>query len=328
METQKKNEVIVIGELNVDIILNKMLQFPLVGKEILAGNLDVTLGSSSAIFASNLRTLGTPVGFIGKLGKDAFADTVLKSLTAKAVDVTQIKQSNHLQTGATIVLNYGQERAMITYAGAMEEMGLNDIDFKNFTSAKHLHISSIFLQKKILNNLPFILSKSRAMGLTISIDPQWDPCEKWEINLPPILSNLDIFLPNMQEFLLITGKQTLEEGIESIKKIAPQILLVIKDGANGAYAWKDGQLTHQPAFLNKRVVDCIGSGDSFNAGFMHAFLKGSSLAHSMEYGSLMGAISTTKPGGTAAFENRETVNKIAEEQFGITINDKQATYEA
>ena len=68
---KNKIDVIVIGELNVDIILNGIDQFPAVGKEIIANIMEVTLGSSSAIFASNLSALGPKVGFIGKVGSPA-----------------------------------------------------------------------------------------------------------------------------------------------------------------------------------------------------------------------------------------------------------------
>jgi len=86
----KELDVIVVGELNVDIILNRIDRFPEMGKEILAESLDLTLGSSSAIFASNLSSLGSRVAFIGKIGRDGFASTVLDSLQSKKVDTSHI----------------------------------------------------------------------------------------------------------------------------------------------------------------------------------------------------------------------------------------------
>ena len=68
---KKKYDVIVVGELNVDIILNDIDSFPEIGKEKLAGKMDTTLGSSSAILASNLSSLGAKVAFIGKIGQDS-----------------------------------------------------------------------------------------------------------------------------------------------------------------------------------------------------------------------------------------------------------------
>ena len=72
----KEFDVLVVGELNVDIILDRINGFPEIGKEILSEKLTVTLGSSSAIFASNLSTLGAKVAFLGKIGKDSHAELV------------------------------------------------------------------------------------------------------------------------------------------------------------------------------------------------------------------------------------------------------------
>jgi len=319
MELKNKPEVVVIGELNVDIILNRIDHFPVMGKEMLAKSMDITLGSSSAIFASNLSILGSSVAFIGKIGNDSFASVVLDSLNSKGVDTSNIIQSSTLNTGATIVLNYDQDRAMVTYPGAMEDLKLQDIDFNFLTTARHLHFSSIFLQPGICESLPILFAKAKSSGLTTSLDPQWDPSEKWEVNLAGLLPMLDIFLPNLAEFQLLTGTKSMEEGIAKIQEIAPNITLIIKDGINGAYCWKAGEIIHQPAFLNNEVVDCIGAGDSFNAGFINSFVKGLSLEQCLIIGALAGAVSTTCAGGTGAFESIKGFRKIALEKFKIIL---------
>src|SRR5690606_3511616 len=99
----KKLDVIVVGELNVDLILNQIESFPKIGKETIAKGMTLTLGSSSAIFASNLSSLGVRVGFIGKLGKDTFGDLVIEKLESAGVDTSRVMRSQSVQTGATIV---------------------------------------------------------------------------------------------------------------------------------------------------------------------------------------------------------------------------------
>lgn len=303
-------DVIVVGELNVDIIMNGIARFPEIGKEILAGSLDMTLGSSSAIFASNLSSLGSRVSFLGKIGKDGFASTVLDSLKLKGVDTSNIIQSDTLNTGATIVLNFDQDRAMVTYPGAMEDLRLKDINFESIASARHLHFSSIFLQPGIRYELPVLFKKAKSFGLTTSLDPQWDPSEKWEVALPELLPHLDVFLPNMSEFKLLTSTKTLKAGIKKIIPYAPNLTVVVKDGANGAYAWDGTEWLHQPAILNEQVVDCIGAGDSFNAGFIHKFTQGATLKQCLEYGAITGAVSTTRAGGTGAFASMKMINEL------------------
>jgi sugar/nucleoside kinase (ribokinase family) len=312
-------DVIVVGELNVDIIMNRIDKFPEMGKEILARNLDLTLGSSSAIFASNLSALGGRIAFIGKIGKDGFASTVIESLQMKNVDTSHIVRSDRFNTGATIVLNFGQDRAMVTYPGAMEDLKLDDIDFDFLSKAGHLHLSSIFLQPGIKDDLPLLFSRAKKDGLTTSLDPQWDPAEQWQVDLPGLLPHLDVFMPNLSEFLLLTRTSSLEDGIEQIKPFAPSLVLVVKDGSNGAYLWDSKTLIHQPAFLNKNVVDCIGAGDSFNAGFIHEFARGAPLHKCLEFGTLIGAISTTHAGGTGAFSNMDAIHELALKYFNKKI---------
>jgi len=319
MKIKDQVDIVVIGELNVDIILNRIGQFPEMGKEILAQSMNLTLGSSSAIFASNLSTLGSTVTFVGKIGTDGFASVVLDSLISKGVDTSHILKSKALNTGATIVMNYGQDCAKVTYPGAMEDLKIEDIDYGFLSTARHLHFSSIFLQPGMRESLPVLFAKAKSLGLTTSLDPQWIPAEKCDVNLHDLLPSVDVFMPNISELLMLTDTKSLEQGIEIIKGIAPNLTIIVKVGAEGAFGWKGGILVHQPAFLNSQVVDCIGAGDSFNAGFIHGFIKGRSLEQCLEYGALMGAVSTTCPGGTGAFESMEEVRKIAAEQFKMTI---------
>jgi sugar/nucleoside kinase (ribokinase family) len=313
----KDFDTIVIGELNVDIILNDIGSMPFIGKEIIAGSMSVTLGSSSAIFASNLSALGSKVAFIGKIGQDNFADIVLSSLNEKQVDTSHIIKSKSLNTGATIVLNYGQDRANVTYPGAMKDLIINDIDFDFLSTGRHMHFASCFMQPGITKDLIYLFKKSKNLGLTTSLDTQWDPEEKWDLPLEDLLMYVDIFLPNYQEFLHLTRGNSIEEGIKKIRQHSG--IIVIKKGKEGAVAWNGKELIHQPAFINNHIVDCIGAGDSFNAGFIKEFMDNKPLEKCLETGALTGAVNTTMAGGTAAFKDIETIRKIAKERFNYLL---------
>jgi sugar/nucleoside kinase (ribokinase family) len=314
---ENKIDVIVIGELNVDIILNEIERFPEIGKEIIANAMSVTLGSSSAIFASNLSSMGTGVAFIGKVGDDNFAQVVISALEKKRVNTSHIFKSTADNTGATIVLNYDQDRANVTYPGAMNELHIEDIDFEFLSSARHMHFSSCFLQPGIRNDLILLFKKAKEMGLTTSLDPQWDPLEKWELPLQELLPYVDVFLPNAQEFKFLSRSISIEEGIKQLKKYSNYI--VIKNGSEGAIGWDGKDIIVQPAFLNDKVVDCIGAGDSFNAGFIKEFINKKSFLKCLQTGAVTGAINTTRAGGTGAFENPEAILEIARQRFNYTF---------
>src|SRR6476659_3517820 len=203
---QKKFDVIVVGELNVDLILNQIESLPEVGKEKLAGNMTLTLGSSSAIFASNLSALGMRVTFIAKTGKDIFGRFCKAQLNEKGVDTSMLIQSDELKTGATVVLNYDEDRAMITHQGAMKDLGINDITKEILNTARHLHFSSYFLQPGFKNTLDILFKMARGAVLTTSLDVQWDPAEQWDFDFKKILPYVDVFFPNETELLNLTGK--------------------------------------------------------------------------------------------------------------------------
>jgi sugar/nucleoside kinase (ribokinase family) len=314
----KQFDALVIGELNVDLILNQIGKFPEMGKEVLADNMNLTLGSSSAIFASNLSTLGTSVAFAGKLGHDNFGDHIIASLKSRGVNTDSIIRSVKHSTGATIVLNYGEDRAMVTYQGAMKYLGIQDIPDNVFLKCKHVHLSSVFLQPGLASDLVTLFKKAKSFGLTTSIDPQWDPAEKWDIGFQELLPYVDVFMPNIKELCAITNTTNLERGLNSLKSFAK--IVVVKNGSEGAYLWDGNELLHQPPFLNREVVDSIGAGDSFDSGFIHKYLQGKSLKECLEFGALTGAINTTRPGGTNAFENLNLVKTIARSSFNYVLS--------
>jgi sugar/nucleoside kinase (ribokinase family) len=310
-------DVLVAGELNVDLILDGFVKMPEVGKEILADRMTLTLGSSSAIFASNLSTLGSRVTFAGTMGKDRFGDLVSDSLLSRGVDTSNLLVLPTAVTGATIVLNYGEDRAMVTYPGAMSVLKASDIKNEALQGSRHLHVSSVFLQPALKPGLPELFSRARDLGLTTSLDTQWDPDEKWDLPLRQLLPLVDIFLPNMTEFMSLTHSHTLEEGLSKVASFANTIS--VKDGSNGAWLWNRGELLHQEAFLNRDVADCIGAGDSFDAGFIHYFVQKKNLKKCIEFAALAGAVNTTAAGGTAAFSSMEAFRETAVRKFGYNI---------
>ncbi len=317
MAEPKPFDVLVIGELNIDLILNNIAAFPVMGKEILADEMTVTLGSSSAIFANNLSILGTKVSYLGKLGKDNFADQICDTLEGSNVDIRNIIKTADFQTGLTVALNYDNDRAMVTYPGAMNDLRIQDITDEALNSASHMHLSSVFFQEGLKPDVIEVFKRAKKLGLTTSLDPQWDPHEKWDVDLEELLPYVDVFLPNENEIKAFTGQTTIDDALEAIKPFCN--VVVIKNGVKGALMWDKTRLITQKAFLNEKVEDAIGAGDSFNSGFINKFSQGLPLEQCIEFASLTGAINTTGAGGTSAFASIEKVRATAKEIFNYNI---------
>jgi sugar/nucleoside kinase (ribokinase family) len=305
--------VLVVGELNVDIILDRMVSLPEMGQEILAREMTLTLGSSSAIFAHNLRCLGPSVAFLGKVGDDLFGRFVVERLRIGRVDTSHVLWSPERSTGATVVLNRGEDRAMVTYPGAMEDLTLEDVTPERLASARHLHFSSVFLQPGLRRRTAALFRLAKEAGMTTSFDPQWDPAGSWDLDLGEILPHVDVFLPNEAELLRLTGQGDIPSALAVLAPIAR--VVAVKQGSRGATLAARGEIVSCPAFLNRRVVDAIGAGDSFDAGFVSRFIQGNSLKSCLSFGNLIGAVSTTAAGGTSAFASLASAMSIARERF-------------
>jgi len=314
---KKEFDIIVVGELNIDLILDEIESFPEVGKEVLAKQMTLTLGSSSAIFASNISSLGARVAFLGKIGKDKFGEVVIENLQRSQVDVSMIKEDAEVGTGATVILNVQEDRANTTYPGAMDLLTIQDISEDDLSRAKHLHFSSYFLQAGLRKDIGRLFRTAQRLGLTTSFDMQWDPQEEWDLDFEEILPYVDVFLPNEKELMFLSGKDNLKAAINSIKEHTD--ILVIKRGNQGSMVCYRDEILDRPAFINQNVVDAIGAGDSFNAGFIHKFIKGNPIPECQEFGNLTGAVSTLAAGGTTAFQDYEEFREKARTIFGFAV---------
>ncbi|MBE0649351.1 MAG: carbohydrate kinase family protein [Bacteroidales bacterium] len=314
---EKQFDILVVGELNVDLILDEIKSFPEIGTEILADKMNLSLGSSSAIFASNISVLGSKTAFAGMMGEDSFGQLVLSSLSSKNVDTRFITQDKTKKTGATIALNYGEERAMVTFPGAMKDYSVNDIPAEAFKLARHLHLSSPFLQDMMKKDIVQLFKIAKEAGMTTSLDVQWDPEEKWDIDFEALLPFVDVFLPNQNELLAISKMTSVERALKFFTGLCK--VVVAKLGSEGSVISENGAVKFFRPFLNNNVVDAIGAGDSFNSGFLHAMLKGKDLDSCMEMGNLMGAINTTASGGTGAFTSKDEIKERAIQFFNKKI---------
>lgn len=314
----KKFDILAIGELNVDLLLNRIAGFPEVGKEIFAEDMTLTLGSSTAIFAANAATLGPKVSFVGMIGRDSFGDLVRTSLKQRGVDTSNLIEAEGAATGLTAILNYDNDRANVTYPGAMSIMGLKDIRPEIISDARHVHISSVFLQENLHRDLYGIVKLVKDCGATLSMDVQFDPAETWDFDYACILPLVDVFMPNEQELLAITGMESVGDAVAAILPYAHTI--VVKMGTRGSLLVDGGRCNSMPAFLNESVVDAIGAGDSFDAGFIAAYVRGLDLVECQRTGNLTGAVNTTAAGGTGAFTSKEAVAEAAMNYFGQKLS--------
>lgn len=298
-------DILVIGEANVDLILSGEDVTPNFGQtEKLVDNARLELGGSSAIFACGASRLGLNVGFAGKLGNDEFGEFLMRVFQERGIDTAPILIDKEIKTGLTLHLSQPHDRAMLTYLGTIASMQCNEIDVELFKRTRHIHISSFFLQKGLQEGLAFIAEKAKEANTTISIDPGWDPEERWNGLLKSLLDKIDIFLPNAQEAMKITSTTSIAEALIYLNTHLP--IPVIKMGRNGACSLRISEKIEHPGFKVNNV-DTTGAGDSFNAGFLYGYLKDYELEECLRWGCACGALSTMSVGG---IQSQPTVSEV------------------
>ena len=317
--SRKSLDIVVVGELNVDLILTGLASLPEMGKCKLSQDMSFTLGSASAIFASNIARLGLNVGFVGKIGDDYFGDYILESLASRSVDTSQIIRDKNAKTGICVSLSFPENYAMASYPGVRETFRLSDIDFDYISGARHMHMSSYYLQKGMQEGCPELFRHAKESGLTTSFDPDSDPSGIWDRSIFETLKYVDIFLPNETEALNISKCNDVRSALDLLCKVVDTV--VIKTGKNGVWTKNRNKTIHTNAF-NINVIDTTGAGDSFNSGFIQQYLLGSDIGKCALWGNACAAISTTKPGGTTAFPD---VNELQQFLSERTEEIKQIT---
>lgn len=288
--------MIVVGELNADLILNGMDEPRFDQVETLVGDAVFALGSSSAIFACGAARLGLKVAFIGKVGRDPLGRFVIDQLDQRHVDTSMIIHDGSIKTGISVILNRGVDRAILTYSGSISALRYKEIDKRGFTQARHFHLGGYYLLDELRPDLSSLFKMARENGMTTSMDTNYDPAERWNGGLNSIFDLIDIFLPNEKEICAMTG---IDDPLEAAQELTLKIpLIALKMGERGGRVINNRETVASPV-LPVKVIDTVGAGDSFDAGFIYAFLKGMTLQQSIRLACVCGSLSTREAGGIA-----------------------------
>jgi sugar/nucleoside kinase (ribokinase family) len=223
-------DVAIVGELNPDLILYGVPHELPEEREVLASGFTLTLGSSSAILAHNLSLLGSKVTFSSRIGCDAMGEMCCRRLREAGVEVERVVRSvSGSGTGITLILPLTTTRRILTYPGAMFEMGIDDLDLDYLATARHFHLSSLFLHRKLSPHITELFKEMKRRGLTTSLDTNDDPEDKWGGVLQDVLPLVDVLLCTEDELAKIAK---VEDAAEYVAAKVP--LLVVKRGARGA----------------------------------------------------------------------------------------------
>jgi len=282
-------DLLALGDCNPDLVLIGGDLVPAFGqREQLVDRAVLTIGGSAAIMACGAARLGLETALVAAVGRDPHGDYVAGAVGDRGVDVSGVRRVE-TPTGLTVILSRGDDRAILTSTGAMTALEAADVDPGILSRVRHLHIASYFLLDGLRRGLPALVAAAHEAGATVSLDPQDDPAGRWRSGLPELLPHLDVLFVNESESAALDTSA------------CP--LVVVKRGRDGAAArTADGEV-RQPG-VRVESVDATGAGDSFDAGFLAAWLGGAETAEALALACACGALSTRALGGTDAQPTR------------------------
>ncbi len=300
--------VLVAGDANLDLVLRGDVRPRFGQAEQYLSDAALVLGSSAGICASGLARLGVEVGVVARVGTDFFGERTRELLAAHGVDATEVATVPG-PTGLSVILS-DSDRSILTLPGAMVTLRVEDVwAAVQRRRATHLHLASFYLVPDLCARGAELLARARAAGLTTSLDTNWDPQESWA-GVEGCLPHLDVLLPNATEAVQLAHRLggdppvDAEEAADRLAARGP--LVVVKDGAAGSFAVSGDRLLRTGS-LAVDAVDTTGAGDSFDAGFLTAWLEGRPLEECLRWAAAAGSISVTGTGGTGRQATRADV---------------------
>lgn len=305
MRREKTWDVVVVGDFFIDIVMSGFHRLPQLGEEGFAQTLRTEIGGGAAITSSGLARLGVNVAVLGVVGHED-GIWIVKRLMGNGVNASALEMNAGEPSGHTVSVSTPYDRAFFTYYGANEQLTdlIKEKDARALmASARHVHFACgpdpIFDAG--------LFPELHRHGCNVSIDVGWH--EPWLTNEASygLLRAASIFFPNEREAELMTGKRTPREMLRAFCAMGvPRVAL--KLGSKGAMLGWDGQIFTCPPYP-VQAIDTTGAGDSFDAGFIYAWLHGLAPEECLHTAAICGALSTRGLGGIATFPEKEELEE-------------------
>jgi len=299
-------KVLVVGSINMDVVMT-VKTLPARGQTVPGFAMQRFPGGKGANQAVALSLLGTPVTFLGCVGEDESGHRLIASLRQRGVDTSSLHVEASTPTGtAFIAVEESGENFICVYAGAN---GMLDQD-KVRNHAELAHASAVIASLEIpLEPVALALELAHEKGVTTVLNPA--PARELTDH---VYQNVDYLIPNETELAQLSGVKV--ASLEDVRLASAQLLkrgvkvVVSTLGSQGAYYYSETEQFHVPA-TSVQMVDATAAGDAFVAAFTSKIITGATPRQAVEFATLVGALTVTKPGAQDSLPSKEEVEDFA-----------------
>lgn len=303
-------KIVVLGSINMDLVAIAP-SLPTPGETVMGSDFATLPGGKGANQAVAAARLGADVRMIGRVGDDVFGPTLLESLQATGVDVSDVTTTPGTSSGiAVILLDDERENYIVGIYGA--NMACNEVQIEDASRALE-GADALLLQMEIPLDVSLEAARiARRMGVRVI----YDPAPPSDIPLS-CYEAFDAIAPNQSEVEVLTGVAV--EDIESAYEAARVLrdrgarVALIKLGEQGVVYSADQGVGHVPAF-EVDAIDTVAAGDGFAGALAVALAEGQPLEHALRFASAAGALVVTKRGAQDAMPDRAEVERFLDSQ--------------
>jgi sugar/nucleoside kinase (ribokinase family) len=294
-----------VGILVADVVAYPVAAYPERGVCVHVQRMELHVGGCASNTGLALAKLGLEAVVIGKVGEDAFGDFLVGELARHGVQVAGIRRTREAGTASTMVMVHPDgERSFIHSMGANALFQSEDIDWQLVEGCQVFHLAGAFLMPAIDGEpAARVLQQARARGLITCLDTTWDATGGWMRTLAPCLPHLDYIVPNYGEASQLTGETNPDRIADRLLK-AGLGTVVIKMGGEGCFVKDRERAFHLPAYP-VQMVDALGAGDCFSAGFTAGLAMGWDLERTARLANAVGALCVTQLGATTGVRSLE-----------------------
>ncbi len=299
---EKKWDVYVYGDVNIDIIIPGVEKLPSPGQEDEVGEMGTFVGGGAALFAMGAGKLGLRTVLQGEVGQDLYGSWIREALVGSGVSDVKLKSVCTQKTGISLSFSGKADRSFLTFRGTNEGIDIEKIDMDYVGEARHIHMTGYEGMKNHGKYLRMLRQVKEQTQASVSLDVGWDATGIWPQDIYELFPYIDILFMNETESIHYSRKEDAREAAFDLAGYCG--MAVIKLGKEGSLAVCGKDIYRAEGYLVD-AVDTTGAGDSFNAGFIYAYLNGLSPRECLKHGNGCGALSVTALGGNTGFPNLE-----------------------